>query len=202
MEKKIGLFFGSFNPTHTGHLIMANTVLDTANLDEVWFVISPMSPDKTNDDLLHHDVRAELLRGAIDGETKLFVSTVEFDMEQPNLTYKTLDRLRERHPTYDFSVIMGSDNVNSLQQWVGIEHWMDHHKLLVVNRPSNYLEYGSLRWYGAGRYQIIETPEIGISATMIREKVRKGESIKYLTPTNIINKIEQHYGTKKDSKET
>lgn len=196
MGKKIGLMMGSFNPIHIGHLIVANTVLDKTNLDEVWFVITPMSPDKQNMNLLHHDERYKIVKKALGSDTKLSVSDIEFDMVQPNYTYKTLDKLRTKYPNNDFGVIMGSDNANNLRQWVGIEHWQYHHKLFVVERPSSYLERGSLEWYGKDMWCVIEVPEMGISSTIIREKVKKGESIKYLVPRETIDIIEFNYGTK------
>lgn len=196
MKKKIGLYFGSFNPVHLGHLIVANTVLDKTELEAVWFVISPMSPDKQDMNLVHHTERYKILRSALMGDNGLDVSTIEFDMEQPNYTYKTLEKLREKYPEHEFGVIMGSDNANGLKQWVGIEHWQEHHKLYVVERPNSYLEHGSLRWYGQGMYQVIEMPEVGISSTIIREKVKNGESIKYLVPRESIFRIEDSYGTK------
>lgn len=201
-SKKIGLYFGSFNPVHIGHLIVANTVLDKTDLDEVWFVVSPMSPDKTNMNLVHHEERYKILREALKDNTKLHASNIEFDMEQPNYTYKTLSRFRKKYPKHEFGIIMGSDNAVSLKQWVGIQRWQEHHKLYVVERPNSYLEHGSLRWYGEGKYQIIEMPEVGISSTIIRDKVSKGESIKYLVPRECINRIQFSYGTKKESKET
>jgi nicotinate-nucleotide adenylyltransferase len=202
MKKKVGLYFGSFNPVHIGHLIVANTVLDKTDLDEVWFVISPMSPDKQDMNLVHHNERFKILREALKEDSHLQVSTIEFDMEQPNYTYKTLARLREKYPENEFGIIMGSDNAVSLKQWVGIEHWQEHHKLYVVERPNSYLEHGSLRWYGKGKYKVIEMPEVGISSTIIRQKVKDKESIKYLVPIECINRIEFNYGTKEESKET
>ncbi len=202
MKTKVGLYFGSFNPVHIGHLIVANTVLDKTDLDEVWFVISPMSPDKQDINLVHHNERFKILREALKEDSHLQVSTIEFDMEQPNYTYKTLARLREKYPENEFGIIMGSDNAVSLKQWVGIEHWQEHHKLYVVERPNSYLEHGSLRWYGEGKYKVIEMPEVGISSTIIRQKVKDKESIKYLVPRECINRIEFNYGTKEESKET
>ena len=199
MKKKIGLYFGSFNPIHVGHLIVANTVLDKTDLDEIWFVISPKSPDKVNVNLVHHTERFKILKEALKGNQKLRISTIEFDMEQPNYTHRTLTKLREEYPEDEFGIIMGSDNAVSLRQWVGVEQWMEHHKLYVVGRPNSYLEHGSLRWYGHGRYQIMDMPEVGISSTMIRDKVRKGESIKYLVPDNVINRIEFNYETEEKS---
>lgn len=199
MGKKVGLYFGSFNPVHIGHLIVANTVLDKTDLDEVWFVISPMSPDKQNMNLVHHDERYKIVKEALKDDTKLHVSNIEFDMEQPNYTYKTLERLREKYPNNEFGIIMGSDNANGLKQWVGIEHWQKHHKLYVVERPSSYLERGTLEWYGEGKWEVVEMPEVGISSTIIREKVKKGESIKYLVPRETINRVKFNYGTKEES---
>lgn len=198
MKKKVGLYFGSFNPVHIGHLIVANTVLDKTDLDEVWFVISPMSPDKVDMNLVHHDERFKILRDALKDDKNLHVSTIEFDMEQPNFTYKTLARLRDKHPENDFGIIMGSDNAVSLRQWVGIEHWQEHHNLYVVERPNSYLERGSLRWYGAGKYQVVEMPEVGISSTIIRQKVKDKESIKYLVPRECINRITFNYGNREE----
>jgi nicotinate-nucleotide adenylyltransferase len=97
---------------------------------------------------------------------------------------------------------MGSDNAVSLRQWVGIEHWQEHHKLYVVERPNSYLEHGSLRWYGKGNYQIVDMSEVGISSTIIRDKVKNGESIKYLVPDSVISRIQFNYGTKEEHKET
>jgi nicotinate-nucleotide adenylyltransferase len=171
MGRKVGLYFGSFNPIHIGHLIVANTVLDKTDLDEIWFVISPMSPDKQDVNLVHHWERFKIVRSAIKGNNKLYVSDIEFDMEQPNYTHKTLAKLREIHPENEFGIIMGSDNAVSLRQWVGIEHWQEHHKLYVVERPNSYLEHGSLRWYGKGNYQIVDMSEVGISSTIIRDKL-------------------------------
>jgi nicotinate-nucleotide adenylyltransferase len=199
MKKKIGLYMGSFNPVHIGHLIVANTVLDKTDLDEVWFVISPMSPDKQNMNLVHHDERFKILREALTDNNQLQVSNIEFDMEQPNYTYKTLEKLRKKYPNNEFGIIMGSDNANGLKQWVGVEHWQEHHKLYVVERPNSYLERGSLRWYGQDRYHVIGMPEIGISSTIIRQKVKDKESINYLVPKECISRIEFHYGTKKNS---
>ena len=152
---------GSFNPIHVGHLIVANTVLDKTDLDEIWFVISPMSPDKQNMDLVHHDERYKIVIEALKNNDKLHVSNIEFDMPQPNYTHKTLSKFRDKYPTYEFGIIMGSDNANGLKQWVGIEEWQKHHKLYVVERPNSYLERGSLRWYGDGRYKIINMIEMG-----------------------------------------
>jgi nicotinate-nucleotide adenylyltransferase len=199
---KVGLYFGSFNPIHIGHLIVANTVLDKTDLDEVWFVVSPMSPDKQNYDLLHHEIRYRIVKDALKTDQKLRACNIEFDMEQPNYTYRTLERLRKKHPNYEFGIIMGSDNAVSLKQWVGIEHWQKHHKLYVVERPNSYLEHGSLRWYGEGKYQIVGMPEVGISSTIIRQKVKDKESIKYLVPQECINRITFNYGTKEESEET
>ena len=193
MKKKVGLYFGSFNPIHLGHLIVANSVLDKTDLEEVWFVITPMSPDKQNSHLLHHEMRYEILNRAVRDTLNLRISDIEFDMEQPNYTYKTLEKLRDKYQNVDLGVIMGSDNAIGLKQWVGIEHWQEHHKLYVVERPNSYLEKNALNWYGD--HEIISIPEIGISATMIRDKVSKGESIKYLVPRETIDIIEMNYGT-------
>jgi nicotinate-nucleotide adenylyltransferase len=192
--KKVGLYFGSFNPIHHGHLIVADTLLGSSDLDEVWFVITPKSPDKTGMDLLCHNKRYDMLEKVIKDNPKLQISTIEFGMEQPNYTHKTLEKLRLENPTNEFVVIMGSDNANNLQQWVGIDEWRHHHKLYVVERPLNYLEHGSLRWYGEGNYKIFEIPEINISSTMIRGNIKSGKSIKYLVPNNIINDITKNYG--------
>ena len=193
MDKNIGLYFGSFNPVHIGHFIVANTVLDRMELDEIWFIVSPKSPDKQNIDLLDHRERYNILKEALREDRKMYVSNVEFDMEQPNYTYLTLRKLREKYPTFTFSIIMGSDNANHLEQWVGVQEWKEHHKLYVVERPNHYLEKGILNWYGEDNYVVVEMPDISISSTLIREKVKRGESIKYLVPRESIHRIQVSY---------
>lgn len=195
--KKVGLYFGSFNPIHLGHLIIANTTLDSTDLDEVWFVVTPMSPDKIGLGMTHHEDRLTILEKSISDNPKLHGSDIEFDMEQPNYTNKTLDRLSFTYPDYEFSVILGSDNVLGLSNWVGVEEWLGKYRLLVCQRHG-YEVTKPLKEMGllTDNYELVDIPLIGVSSTKIRNNVREGKSIKYLVHDCVINEIQDYYGTK------
>lgn len=183
---KVGLFFGSFNPIHTGHLIIANLAYEFANLDEVWFVVSPQNPFKKNKTLLHEFDRIDLVRAAIQDDFHFRASDVEFNLPKPSYTIDSLTVLSEKYPLYDFSLIIGADNLTSFSKWKNHDKILKYFRLIVYPRPnskpSSLLDHPSVT--------MIEAPEMDISATLIRKMVAEGKSIKYLVPEAAIDQIE------------
>ena len=183
--KEVGLFFGSFNPIHTGHLIIANLVKETTSVEEIWFVVSPQNPFKKNKNLLHEFDRLDLVAAAIDGDYKFRVSDIEFNMPKPSYTIDTLALLREKHPDKKFKLIIGSDNLISFPKWKNHKEIIDQFGLIVYPRPntakSDLLELDNV--------QEVEAPEMDISATLIRKLIRENKSVKYLVPEAVEMKI-------------
>ena len=175
----IGLFFGSFNPIHVGHLIIAQAALDMAALKQVWFVVSPGSPDKDYNKLLHEFDRFDLVFEAIRDNPSFRVSDVEFALPRPSYTYLTLRKLREKYPDYEFSIIMGADNFENLNRWKNVEEIRQHVRFVVYPRmgsqkPDRLEDNDLVSW--------IDAPLMQISATLIRDMIRKGQSVRYLIP--------------------
>lgn len=186
---KIGLFFGSFNPVHTGHLIIANIMVENTGIDQVWFIVSPQNPFKKNNSLLHEFDRYDMVRLAIDDHPKLRVSDVEFQMPRPSYTIDTLTYLQDKHPEHQFYLIIGSDNLSNFNKWKNYEQILSNFQLLVYQRPGDpaqaLLSHPSIH--------ITEAPLLDISATFIRNMVREGKSVRYLVP----DKVEDYIRDKK-----
>jgi nicotinate-nucleotide adenylyltransferase len=181
---EIGLYFGSFNPIHAGHLIIANHILNETSLQKIWFVVSPQNPFKQSSTLLNEYDRLHLVQKAIDGDDRLKASEIEFTLPRPSYTSHTLAYLKEKYPTYRFSIIMGSDSFQNLGNWRNSDVILRDYPLLIYERPgfevTNELN---------GRIKVMEAPLLQISATHIRELVRKGKSIKYLVPAAVEEEI-------------
>jgi nicotinate-nucleotide adenylyltransferase len=177
----IGLFFGSFNPIHVGHLIVANVAATTTDLDQVWFVVSPQNPFKRNKQLLHEEDRYKLVELAIQNNPALKVSDVEFSMPRPSYTIDTLDRLRERHPQHTFRLIIGEDNLAQFGNWKQHERILEEFGLLVYPRPhaepSPFRTHPNVEW--------VEAPLLDISATFIRAQLRAGRSVRYMVSEEV-----------------
>jgi len=177
----IGLFFGSFNPVHTGHLIIANIMAENAGVDQVWFVVSPQNPFKSNRALAHEFDRYDMVRLAIEDDPKLRVSDVEFQMPRPSYTIDTLTYLQEQHPEHAFSIILGSDNLVHFEKWKNYEQILQHYKILVYQRPGD-TEHALFQHPSVS---VIEAPLLDISATFIRQMIKDGKSIRYMVPTAV-----------------
>lgn len=175
---KVGLFFGSFNPIHIGHLIIANIVHEVTDCDEVWFIVSPQNPLKQNKNLLHEFDRYDLVRAAISDDYYFRVSDVEFSMPKPSYTIDTLTVLSEKYPDYTFKLIVGEDNLESFLKWKNHHIILEHYGLIVYPRP-NSVETDLLKNPNVTK---IDAPQMDISATLIRKLIRGGKSIKYLVP--------------------
>jgi nicotinate-nucleotide adenylyltransferase len=176
--QKIGLFFGSFNPIHTGHLIIANIMAENTDLHKVWFVVSPQNPFKPSKSLLHEFDRYDMVKAAIAGNYKLEASDVEFHLPRPSYTIDTLAVLSEKHPSKKFVVIVGQDNLVNFEKWKNYQQILDFYGLYVYPRPG-VTESPVLRH---SHVQLVPAPLLDISATYIRQSVHQGKSVRYLVP--------------------
>ncbi|MBS1948869.1 MAG: nicotinate-nucleotide adenylyltransferase [Bacteroidetes bacterium] len=186
---KIGLYFGSFNPIHHGHLIIANYVLQHSDLNQVWFVVSPQNPLKPSGSLLNEYHRLYLVQCAVEGENNLRAMDIEFRLPKPSYTVNTLAYLQEKYPLNEFSIIMGSDSFSNIHRWKNHQFILSNYKIYVYKRAGN--EPLSLI-NGDAHVIILDAPLLQISATYIRENIKKGNSIRYLVPENVREEIEKN----------
>ena len=175
---KIGLFFGSFNPIHMGHMIIANLMVETTDLKKIWFVVSPQNPLKPSKGLLHEFDRYDLVRAAIHDNYNLEVSDVEFHLPKPSYTIHTLVHLQEKHPEKEFRIIIGEDNLVNFTKWKNYQQILKDYGLYVYPRPNTQLS--PLRTHP--HVTCIEAPMLDISATFIRACIKKQQSVRYLVP--------------------
>ncbi len=177
----IGLFFGSFNPVHIGHLIIANTMATTTDLDQVWFVVSPQNPFKKATSLLHAFDRFDMVQQAIADNSRLRATDIEFAMPKPSYTIDTLARLGEKFPQHTFRLIMGEDNLTQFVNWKNYQQILDGYGLYVYPRPgATGADANNLRHHD--RVQLVDAPLLDISATFIRDAIRAERSIRYMVP--------------------
>lgn len=177
---KIGLFFGSFNPIHVGHLIIANHIAEYSDLDEVWLVVTPHNPFKKKKSLLEDHHRFQLVLRATEDYPKLKPSNIEFGLEQPNYTINTLVHLIEKYPDHEFNLIMGLDNLISFKKWKNYETILEHHELYVYPRVSQTSDEPEL--FTHEKVHFIEAPIIEISSTFIRKAIKEHKEIQPLIP--------------------
>lgn len=192
---KIGLYFGSFNPIHTGHLIIANHVLNETNLQKIWFVVSPQNPFKPASTLLNEYDRLHLVQKAIEDDDRLKASEIEFSLPKPSYTAHTLAYLAEKHPSHQFTILMGSDSFQNLPNWKNAEVIIANHPILIYRRPN----FDVKNDIGA-KATILDAPLLEISATYIREAIQQGKSIRYLVPEVVADEIEKSAFYKKPYK--
>lgn len=182
---KVGLYFGSFNPVHTGHLIIANHVANETGLDQVWLVVSPQNPFKQSATLLNEYQRLHLIKSAIEGENNLRASSVEFNLPKPSYTVDTLAYLKEKHPRYQFAIVMGSDGFKNLPKWKNYEVIVANHPIYIYKRPG----YEITDSWGAD-IKILDAPLLEISSTHIRKLIKEKKSIRFLVPDVVKEEIE------------
>ncbi|MCG8310386.1 MAG: nicotinate-nucleotide adenylyltransferase [Cytophagales bacterium] len=175
---EIGLYFGSFNPIHNGHLIIAQAALELAGLDEIWFVVSPQNPFKKNKNLLHEFDRYDMVRLAIEDNDRFRVSDIEFDMPKPSYTIDTLVYLKEKYPDKDFKLIIGGDNLSIFPKWKNSRKIIDDFGLIVYPRPG----VGNGQRPARANITYIDAPLLDISATYVRKCIRESRSIAYMVP--------------------
>jgi nicotinate-nucleotide adenylyltransferase len=186
---KIGLYFGSFNPIHHGHLIIANHIQQETELDQVWFVVSPQNPLKPQKGLLNEYHRLHLVQLAVDGENKLKAVDIEFRLPKPSYTADTLTYLEEKHPGNEYSVIMGSDSFQNIHKWKNFEFILKNYPIYIYQRQGFNVEMST---YPEARINILKAPLLEISATHIRDSIKEGKSIRYLVPDKVKEEIERN----------
>lgn len=186
---RIGLYFGSFNPIHHGHLLIASWLLENTSLQQIWFVVSPQNPLKPASTLLNEYHRLFLVQLATEGESHLKALDIEFKLPKPSYTVDTLAYLQEKYPTHEFSIIMGSDSFQNLSKWKNVEWLLKNYPLYVYKRP----EHEQLPEYpGAKEIHVLNAPLLPISSTEIRKKIKAGKSIRYLVPESVRTEIERN----------
>ena len=182
---KIGLFFGSFNPIHIGHLIIANYMLEFTDLDEVWFIISPHNPLKEKKTLLGDHHRYYMVNMAIADNYRFRASNIEFNMPQPSYTIHTLTYLKEKYPDKNFILIAGSDNLPTFHKWKNYEMILEDHHLYIYPRPNTkphpYLDHPSFTY--------IDAPLMEISSSFIRKAIKEEKNVSFLLPPGIYDHI-------------
>ena len=186
--KRVGLLFGSFNPVHTGHLILAEYFATRTDLAEVWLVLSPQSPFKVGDTLLPDTERLALLQLAVAGNPRLRAEAIELSLPRPSYTIATLDALGARHPTHEFVLLMGADNLAGLPRWQAANRLMQEFDLYVYPRPG--IELPDLAVFP--RAKVFKAPLLDVSATFIRASLEAGQSIRYLVPAAVEQEILTH----------
>jgi nicotinate-nucleotide adenylyltransferase len=177
---KIGLYFGSFNPIHIGHLIIAQHVLNETDINKVWFVVSPQNPLKESKDLLDEYKRFHLVQIAIENNHNFFASNIEFKLPRPSYTTDTLTYLQEKYPQHKFSIIMGGDSYTNLPKWKNYIHILNNYEIVVYNRPGF-----EITPYKHSNTIKLNAPLLNISATQIRKLIEQRKEINYLVTEEV-----------------
>lgn len=180
---KIGLYFGTFNPIHIGHLIIANHMAEYSGLNQIWMVVTPHNPLKKKENLLDDYKRLNLVALATEDFPKIKPSDIEFKLPQPNYTVHTLAYLQDKFPQHEFSLIMGEDNLKSLHKWKNYEAILQNHDIYVYPRISTESE--NLEFKNHPRIHLIDAPIVEISSTFIRESIKKKKNIQPLIPYKV-----------------
>jgi nicotinate-nucleotide adenylyltransferase len=186
-KAKTGLYFGSFNPIHNGHLMIAGYVIEHTDLKEIWFVISPQNPLKEKSSLLTDYHRLALLNVAIENDARFKSCDIEFKLPQPSFTINTLTFLQEKYPQKEFSLIMGADNLESLHKWKNYEQILNSYSIYVYPRPGsvggNFKDHSQVQWVNA--------PLLEISSSMIRSAIKEKKNMKYFLPDKVYQYIQE-----------
>jgi nicotinate-nucleotide adenylyltransferase len=183
---KIGLYFGSFNPVHVAHLIIANHVLNETDIQKIWFVVSPQNPFKPSSGLLNEYHRLHLVRLATEDDTRIKASDIEFGLPKPSYTTNTLAYLSEKFPEHEFCIIMGSDSFRNLSKWKNAEAIVRNYEIYVYKRPG----FEMVDTPGSN-LKILEAPLLQLSATQLREYIKEGKSVRYMIPEKVLEEIER-----------
>ena len=187
MSRITGLFFGSFNPVHIGHLIIASHMVDYTGIDDLWFVVSPENPLKDKTKLLDRFDRLDMLNLAIEKDERFTASDIEFRLPKPSYTIHTMSVLSEKHPSRNFRLIMGSDNLENLDKWKNFQELLNNYTIIVYPRPGydggQFAQHPSVQW--------VEAPLMQISSSYVRRCIQEGKDIRYLIPPSVRHFIEK-----------
>lgn len=180
---KVGLFFGTFNPIHVGHLIIANYLAENSDLDQIWMVVTPLSPFKVKQSMLDNYQRLEMVHLATKDYTTIKPSDIEFNLPQPNYTVNTLAYLKEKFPEHQFALIMGEDNLKSFHKWKNHEVILEEHEMYCYPRISD----GEVetRFDNHPKIHHINAPVIELSSTLIRSQIKSGNNVRPMLPENV-----------------
>ncbi|AZQ43348.1 nicotinate (nicotinamide) nucleotide adenylyltransferase [Nonlabens ponticola] len=188
-KSKIGLYFGTFNPIHIGHLAIANYLVEHSDLDQIWMVVTPHNPHKKKNTLLDDRQRLHMVHLAVDDYDKIKPSDIEFNLPQPNYTVNTLAHLTEKYPDYDFTLIMGEDNLKSLPRWKNYQTLLDEYSIIVYPRISPGDVPDELKNHPS--ITRIEAPIMEISSTMIRDGIAASKDLRYFMHDDVQRYIEE-----------
>jgi nicotinate-nucleotide adenylyltransferase len=180
---KIGLFFGSFNPIHVGHMIIANYMVEFTNLNEVWFVVTPHNPFKKKKTLLSDNHRFQTVMIATEDYSKLKTSNIEFGLAQPNYTINTLTHLHEQFTQHDFSIIMGEDNLHSFHKWKNYKMILKNHSIYVY--PRVFKNKKKSEFQNHPKINFVEAPIVEITSTFIRNAIHSKKDVRAFLPSNV-----------------
>ncbi|MFV0268453.1 MAG: nicotinate (nicotinamide) nucleotide adenylyltransferase [Draconibacterium sp.] len=188
LRLKVGLYFGSYNPIHIGHLAIANYMVEFTGIDQLWFVVSPQSPHKKKNNLLDDYQRLEMVHRAVEGDDRLRASSIEFNLPKPSYTVDTLAYLKDQHPNYDFVILMGSDNLENFHKWKNFESIVENYGIIVYPRPgfdaSKVQEHKNIAVAG-------EAPLMEISSSFIRRAIHDGKDVRHFLPPKTWEYLEE-----------
>lgn len=185
--RKTGLYFGSFNPIHVGHLIIAEYLVEHSDLQEIWFVVSPCNPLKKKSSLLDDRQRLYMVNLAIEDDDRFKASDVEFGLPQPSYTCHTLVHLSEKFPQREFALIMGEDNLQTFDKWLNYEWILENYPLYVYPRPG----YDSAERRSHPAVTYVDAPQMELSSTMIRDNIKQKKSIRYMLPPKVFQYLDE-----------
>lgn len=186
---KTGIYGGSFNPIHNGHIALAKAFLRLAALDEVWFVVSPQNPFKVNDHLLDDRWRLRLTKAALQGETRLMASDYEFHLPKPSYMWHTLQSMSREYPDREFTLLIGGDNWTTFHRWYHADDILSHYSLAVYPRKDNPIDTATL----PPNVQLINAEPLDISSTEVRHRITKGQDISHLVPPRVAELITKNH---------
>lgn len=184
---KTGLFFGSFNPVHNGHMVIANYFAEFSDLNQVWFVVSPHNPLKPAGSLLNDFQRLQLVELAIGDYRKMKASKIEFGLPKPSYTINTLTHLQEKYPQHEFVLIMGSDNLHTFHKWKNYEQILEYYSIYIYPRPG--FDGGDFKSHP--KVKFIEAPLMEISSTFIRNAIKSKKDVRFMMPEKVADYIDE-----------